>query len=435
MRDTLKKLWGRVYGAHERNVQYLEARIFALGMIGVVGFPLYYFIWHDLYPQPYESLTLRLVGMVLFLPIVLTKFWPKHWHRFLPLYWYFAILYALPFFFTYMLLMNEGSTVWLMSSLIALFAMTLVLDWLNLIIHFVLGVALAVLAYVLTTESAWVAIAQLEYLPIYLFALLVGSMANYSTVVITREQARAMLATASGIAHELRTPLLGINSGAAGLRSYLPALIDAYRQAQAHGMDVQSIRTVHLRSMEGVLDRIGMEAYYSNTIIDMLLTSVYPTGLKTGDADTCSMVKCVEAALQRYPFATARERALVSWEARTDFTFKGKELLMVHVLFNLLKNALRHIAKAGKGTIDIRIESTAKDNRLIFRDTGSGIAPAVLPHVFSRFYSWPAGGDSLMGAGIGLAFCRDVLRAFDGDIACDSRLGEYTEFTLRLPKP
>lgn len=435
MQDTLKKIWGRVYGAHERNVQYLEARIFALGMIGVVGFPLYYFIWHDLYPQPYESLTLRLVGMVLFLPMVLTRYWPKHWYRFLPLYWYFAILYALPFFFTYMLLMNGGSIVWLMSSLIALFAMTLVLDWLNLIIHFVLGIAMAVLAYALTTEPTVIHIAQLEYLPIYLFALLVGSMANYSTEVITREQARAMLATASGIAHELRTPLLGINSGAAGLRSYLPVLLDAYRQAQAHGLDVQAIRAVHLRSMEGVLDRIGMEAYYSNTIIDMLLTSVYPTGLKSSDKSLCSMAKCVETALQRYPFATERERALVSWEKQADFVFKGSELLMVHVLFNLLKNALRHIARAGKGNITVRLETAAKENLLVFRDTGSGIAPTVLPYVFTRFYSWPAGGDSLMGAGIGLAFCRDVLRAFDGKIVCDSQLGHYTEFTLRLPKP
>lgn len=434
MQDTLKKIWGRVYGAHERNVQYLEARIFALGMIGVVGFPLYYFVWHDLYPQPYESLTLRLVGMILFLPMVFTKYWPKRCYRFLPLYWYFAILYALPFFFTYMLLMNDGSTVWLMSSLIAVFAMTLVLDWLNLIIHFVLGIAMAVLAYALTTEPAVMHIAQQEYLPIYLFALLVGSMANYSTEVITREQARAMLATASGIAHELRTPLLGINSGAAGLRSYLPPLLDAYRQAQAHGLDVQAIRAVHLKSMEGVLDRIGMEAYYSNTIIDMLLTSVYPTGLRSSDRNLCSMAKCVETALQRYPFAADRERALVSWEKGPDFVFKGNELLMVHVLFNLLKNALRHIARAGKGTIAIHFETTAKGNLLIFRDTGSGIAPAVLPYVFTRFYSWPAGGDSLMGSGIGLAFCRDVLRAFDGDIVCGSRLGEYTEFTLRLPK-
>ncbi len=434
MQDTLKKIWGRVYGAHERNVQYLQTRFFGLGLIGVVGFPLYYFIWHDWFPQTYENLALRLVGMVLFIPLILTKFWPSHWRQFLPLYWYFALLYALPFFFTYMLLMNHGSTVWLLSAMIALFAMTLMLDWLNLIIHFVLGIIVAGVAFMLTAEVPSVEMGQLMYLPVYVFALALGSMANYSFEMVQREQARAMLATASGIAHELRTPLLGINSGAAGLRSYLPPLLDAYRQAQAHGLDVQAIRAVHLKSMEGVLDRIGMEAYYSNTIIDMLLTSVYPTGLRSSDRNLCSMAKCVETALQRYPFAADRERALVSWEKGPDFVFKGNELLMVHVLFNLLKNALRHIARAGKGTIAIHFETTAKGNLLIFRDTGSGIAPAVLPYVFTRFYSWPAGGDSLMGSGIGLAFCRDVLRAFDGDIVCGSRLGEYTEFTLRLPK-
>ncbi len=435
MQDTLKKIWGKVYGAHERNVQYLEARFVGLGLIGVLGFPLYYFVWHDFFPQSYENLGLRLVGMALCLPILFAGYWPSRWRRFLPLYTYIVLLYALPFFFTYMLLMNQGATVWLLSALIAVFAMALMLDWLNLIIHFVVGVCAAWLAYTFTTEIPWSVATQMGYLPIYVFALIFGSMANYTSEVVKREQARAMLATASGIAHELRTPLLGINSGAAGLRSYLPVLLDAYRQAQAHGLDVQAIRAVHLRSMEGVLDRIGMEAYYSNTIIDMLLTSVYPTGLKSSDRSLCSMAKCVETALQRYPFASERERALASWEKQADFVFKGSELLMVHVLFNLLKNALRHIARAGKGNITVRLETAAKENLLVFRDTGSGIAPAVLPHVFTRFYSWPAGGDSLMGAGIGLAFCRDVLRAFDGDIVCDSQLGQYTEFTLRLPKP
>lgn len=434
MLATLKSSWREVYAAHERNVRYLEARFVGLGLIGVVGFPLYYFVWRDVYPQPYENLGLRLAGMVFCLPVLLGSYWPSHLRKYLPAYTYIVLLYALPFFFTFMLLMNKGEIVWVLSALCAVFAMTLMLDWLNLIIQFVLGVGAACLTYALTADMPWSALSHMEYLPIYAFALVFGAMANYTSDVVNKEQARAMLATASSIAHELRTPLLGITSGASGLRSFLPALLDAYRQAQAHGLDVQPIRAVHLRAMDGVLDRIGMEAYYSNTIIDMLLTSVSPTGLKSSDASPCSMAHCVDMALDRYPFATERERSLVAWDNESDFVFKGKELLMVHVLFNLLKNALRHIAKAGKGGIDIRIETGEKDNFLVFRDTGSGIAPSVLPHVFTRFYSWPAGGDSLMGGGIGLAFCRDVLRAFDGDITCNSQLGQFTEFTLRLPK-
>lgn len=434
VQDTLKKIWGRVYGAHERNFQYFAVRQVIFSLIAVIGFPLYYFIWHEVFPQPYENLALRLVGSALFLPLVFLNHWPTEWRKVLPIYWYIALLYALPFFFTFMLLQNHGSTVWLLSTLIAVFVMILLLDWLNLIIHFVVGTTLAWIVFFLSAEDTNIVILHLEHLPIYLFAVVLGAAANFNSEMVKQEQARAMLATASGIAHELRTPLLGINSGAAGLRSYLPTLLEAYRQAQAHGLDVQPIRSVHLRAMDGVLDRIGMETYYSNTVIDMLLTSVYPTGMKTGDKSECSMAKCVAMAIQRYPFATERERALVSWNRGADFIFAGAELLMVHVLFNLLKNALRHIARSGKGTISIRFETSAKENRLIFRDEGSGIAPEVLPHVFTRFYSWPAGGDSLMGSGIGLAFCRDVMRAFGGDIVCGSELGKYTEFTLRLPR-
>ncbi len=104
---------------------------------------------------------------------------------------------------------------------------------------------------------------------------------------------------------------------------------------------------------------------------------------------------------------------------------------MVHVLFNLLKNALFHIAKAGKGEIFIHLNQTPDSNELIFRDTSEGIPPDVLPHIFTHFYSWSA--DTAIGAGIGLAFCRSVMSSFGGSINCESQLGEYTEFTLTFP--
>jgi two-component system CAI-1 autoinducer sensor kinase/phosphatase CqsS len=142
------------------------------------------------------------------------------------------------------------------------------------------------------------------------------------------------------------------------------------------------------------------------------------------------MSECIDVALQRYPFST-EERILVSWQQDQDFSFQGVELLTVHVLFNLLKNALRHIAQADKGHITIHLETSATSNRLIFRDTGGGIVPEALAHIFMRFYT--SSNDSALGAGIGLAFCRDVMTAFGGTIHCNSTHGEYCEFVLTFP--
>ena len=63
------------------------------------------------------------------------------------------------------------------------------------------------------------------------------------------------------------------------------------------------------------------------------------------------------------------------------------------------------------------------------RDNGPGIAPEVLDGLFEPFRSVGKSG----GTGLGLAYCRRVMKAFGGEIRCDSVRGEFTEFTMRFP--
>lgn len=413
-----------------RNVAYIERRLTAFAILAIVTFPLYYYVWEYVFPQRYESLTLRLLGSALFVPMLFSRHWPGWMKAWLPYYWYFSLLYSLPFFFSFMLLKNNGADVWIGSALVAVFVMILLLDWVTLIGQFLLGSALAYLAFSLTGGDALPPFERWDYVAIAGFAVLAGAVTNYDAERIRVEQERAMLATAGSIAHELRTPLLGIRAGAAGLANYLPALVDAYQAARSGGLPVAHIRSAHLDSLKGVLERIDAEARHSNTIIDMLLVNARTAGAQGQAMQTCSISACVEVALQRYPFSE-EERALVTWEKGEDFAFRGAELLMVHVLFNLFKNALRHIVRAGKGTISVRVEA-GTGHRLFVRDSADGIPPEVLPHIFQRFYS-SAGDDGVLGAGIGLAFCRDVMESFGGTITCKSLHGEYSEFELSFP--
>jgi CheY-like chemotaxis protein len=66
---------------------------------------------------------------------------------------------------------------------------------------------------------------------------------------------------------------------------------------------------------------------------------------------------------------------------------------------------------------------------VIVRDTGAGIAPEILQHLFEPFRT--AGNSG--GTGLGLAYCLRAMRAFGGSITCQSEVGRYTEFTLRFP--
>lgn len=432
---SLQRSIRKAFAPASRNMQYVEGRLRPFAIVAIIGFPLYYYIWHEVFPQRYENLSLRIIGSMLFLPILFHHRWPAAVRRLLPYYWHAIILYALPFFFTFMLLKNEGSQVWVESTLIAAFVTVLLLDWLMLLLSFVAGVGLAVVAYCLTTTPVHFGTPYVAHLAILAFAIVIGAVANYDTARIRFEQERAMVATAGSVAHELRTPLLAIRAGAAGLSRFLPQLLDSYDLAQRSGLHIPKIRFAHLSSMHGVLERIEQEALLSNSVIDMLLVNARFTGGFSQTPERCSIARCVETTLRRYPFRGA-ERDHIRCDLTDDFEFQGSETLVVHVLFNLIKNALRSLSSIDGGDISIHLCASERANRLVFRDNGPGIEPDALPHIFTRFHTSSVINDDVsLGAGIGLAFCRDVMRAIGGAIECTSTKNAHTQFVLTFPLP
>ncbi|MCK4870315.1 MAG: HAMP domain-containing histidine kinase, partial [Gammaproteobacteria bacterium] len=150
---------------------------------------------------------------------------------------------------------------------------------------------------------------------------------------------------------------------------------------------------------------------------------------RTTGNTVCSINDCISSALERYPFSTSAERELVHWEPTENFELLGRPLSVIHILFNLIKNALYFIAKAGKGDIKIWLEKSTKYNKLHFKDTGYGIASDILPGIFDQFST-----TTTDGTGIGLTFCKVAMQNMHGSISCNSKEGEYTEFVLRFPK-
>ena len=94
---------------------------------------------------------------------------------------------------------------------------------------------------------------------------------------------------------------------------------------------------------------------------------------------------------------------------------------------NLLSNALRFTPRGGT----VRATSSASDGHVLIsvRDSGPGIAPDVLPHVFDRFYKSPES----RGAGLGLAIAKSLVVAHGGEIEALSTLGLGTEMRVTLP--
>ena len=102
--------------------------------------------------------------------------------------------------------------------------------------------------------------------------------------------------------------------------------------------------------------------------------------------------------------------------------------LLERVFFNLLSNAFKFTPEGGR----VRIELTEEGGRVFIRviDTGSGIRPANLPHLFDRFYT----EDRSMGTGIGLHLVKEYIHMHGGEIRVESEPGQRTTFTVCLRK-
>ena len=102
------------------------------------------------------------------------------------------------------------------------------------------------------------------------------------------------------------------------------------------------------------------------------------------------------------------------------------------VLGNLLSNAFKFTGRGGR--VSLAVARDGDDVRMDVRDTGIGIPPEQLPHIFEKFFQADAATPmALRGAGLGLAIAKSIVTAHGGSIAVESRVGAGTAFTIRLP--
>ncbi|MDF5701905.1 ATP-binding protein, partial [Vibrio parahaemolyticus] len=102
--------------------------------------------------------------------------------------------------------------------------------------------------------------------------------------------------------------------------------------------------------------------------------------------------------------------------------------LLKYVMYNLFKNAFHH-RKSEDFHIHVSMISSERFNQIVVTDNGAGIAPDVLRNIFQDFYTTGKSGSY----GLGLPFCKKVMRSFGGNIECQSQLGEWSQFTLTFP--
>lgn len=430
-----KRIATRLNRKFERSIRDFNPPFTTFAILGLIYYSLFYFPW--LLPLSAKSgvedgsLILRLIAIFLCLGLLLRKKWPENAQVWLPLYWYITLTYCLPFFFTFMFLLDTDAALRLMAFSSIIFWLVLLMDLTSAFILLFVGMAAAVGVFLLDKDASLTMTAYiLNIFAVYIvFLILIAFLVKNKKQLETEKKLRTAEAVGSGIAHEMRTPLSAIIMGIEGAKKYFPVFIDTYQLARQNNLEgVKNIPSKRFEVLATLFDDIEREAKFGNVFIDMLLCNVKQDVYKQNTVEMLEISDCIHRALQRYPFSEEQE-SLIHWDDNYDFSFMGSAELIEHVLLNLLKNALYQIEKASKGEIFIWQTEERNFNILHFKDTATGMSEEIKDTLFQQHM-----GDKSNRVGLGLAFCARVMQAVGGRIECDSREGEFSEFLLYFPK-
>ena len=129
--------------------------------------------------------------------------------------------------------------------------------------------------------------------------------------------------------------------------------------------------------------------------------------------------------------ATRKNIEIVTSISNTLSPIHGDELSLSEAFVNLLGNAVKYSRDGSK----VVVQAEEADNKIVIsiKDTGIGISPEDIPHIFEGFYRGKNGQAMTEGHGIGLAVSRQIVEAHNGSIAVESESGKGSTFVVRLP--
>ncbi|HEY7067515.1 MAG TPA: ATP-binding protein [Chloroflexota bacterium] len=207
--------------------------------------------------------------------------------------------------------------------------------------------------------------------------------------------------------HELRNPLLAIRTNI----ELLDRLTDRQQRAECR------------REAREQIERM------SRLVADLLLLARVETGELVERRPVQLTVLLERVAREAAERATGQ---LVRLDVQEPIECLGDEDRLLQIVTNLVDNALHHTPPAGTITLSARQHDGWA--RITVQDTGEGIAPEHLSHVFERFYrADKARSRASGGSGLGLAIVKHLAEAHGGWVAAESAPGQGSRFTVRLP--
>lgn len=394
-----------------------QINLFAIVMM--INFPMFGLVWKTSDYVAFEEFIFRATATCLCMVLATNRFWPTQIFKWLPILWYLTLLFTLPIFFSYMTLLHNASTLWLMNCVSALFFLFLVVRVMDALIILTLGVSLSFFTYFYLLghtvtynpgQISWVGLAAT-----FVAAVIIGALFARDREMLNDSRISGMRLFAGGLAHDLRTSLASIH-----MQTELQEII-------LSKLDQPEVQQHLKQSLKKIVRGIEM----SNQLISMQLNNIQHTKIDTNNFTFLPIKALLTKTLDEYPIRQDQNE-LINLDLTHDFTAWAEEIAFKNLIWNLLKNCLDCIDESGKGKVSIWL--TPGDDRddynyLNIKDTAKGIYPKHAEKIFENFYT-----DRKGGTGVGLAYCKLFMRAAGGDIYCKSKYKEYAHFILKFPK-
>lgn len=206
--------------------------------------------------------------------------------------------------------------------------------------------------------------------------------------------------------HELRTPLTS-------LRMQLQ-----FAQKKRSVMGEEKLEKMFDVSIKQV-DRL------TTLIVDLLDVTKIQTGQLSYKFETANLRAVLDGVLERF-----ESPVKIAVSGAAELIAKVDVFRMEQVFVNLLSNAVKY----GEGNgIEIKLEASKKECILRFKDHGMGIAEDKIGFIFDKF-ARAISSSNISGLGLGLYITKSIVDAHGGEISVESVFGEWTVFTLRLPR-